>query len=78
MSDILEDLEGKYLQALRAEHAHAQTSATRSALAHIVGNIVDLSSKITEGTMEIHNIPTENNPMPIVISDEEDTPGNIS
>ena len=78
MSDILEDLEGKYLQAVRAERAHAQTSTARSALAHIVGNIVDQSSKLTEGTMEIHNIPTGNEQMPIVISDDEDTPGNIA
>ncbi len=77
--DILEDLEGRYLQALWAERAHAQTAITRSALSHIVGNIVDLSMNLSEGMMEIHSVHTEDNSMPIVISnDEEDTPGNIT
>ena len=77
--DILEDLEGRYLQALRAERTHAQTAVTRSALLHIVGSIVDLSTNLSEGLMEIHSMHTEDNSMPIVISDdEEDTPGNIT
>ncbi len=77
--DVLEDLEGRYLQALQGEHAHAQTAVTRSALSHIVGSIVDLSTNLSKGTMEIHSMHTEENSMPIVISDdEEDTLGNVA
>ncbi len=78
-SDILEDLEGKYLQALWAERAHAQAAVARSTLCHIVRNIVDLSMNLLEGTVEIHSIHNEDDSIPIVISDDEgDTPGNIT
>ncbi len=75
--DVLEDLEGRYLQALQAERAYAQAAIARSSLTHIVRNIVDLSTNIQQGTVEIHNIGHVNSPSPIVISDDElDTPGN--
>ena len=77
--DILEDLEGKYLQALRAERAHAQVAVAQSALCHIVCNIADLSTNLSEGMVEIHSMHTEDESIPIVISDdEEDMPGNIT
>ena len=76
--DILEDLEGHYLQALRTERAHAQSAITRSTLSHIVCNMVDLSTNVLQGTAEIHHVQHDDS-SPIIISDDEgDVPGNIT
>ncbi len=77
--DVLEDLEGHYLQALRAERVNTQAAITRSTLSHIVCQIVDLSTNLIRGTAEIHNIQQEDMASPIIISgEEEDVPGNIT